>query len=150
MALSVLVGIWRGAVREVFALAGWIAAFYAAQYYAVGAGLVLPDATPPEFKLLAGFCVVFLATLVLAGVVGWVLSRLLHAAGLGLLDRTLGALIGLARGALVVLVLALAAGLTSLPRQPAWRHAAFSAPIVTAVLAIRPWLPPELGRRVKY
>ena len=40
--LSALVGIWRGLVREVFALAGWIAAIVVAMLFAGDAAQLMP------------------------------------------------------------------------------------------------------------
>jgi membrane protein required for colicin V production len=80
----------------------------------------------------------------------WLATLLLKASGLRPLDRVLGALFGVARGALVVLVLVLLAGLTPLPQQQWWRQALFAPPLETAVLAVMPWLPPELAKRIRY
>lgn len=59
-----------------------------------------------------------------------ILARLvnvvLHATGLTLLDRFLGALFGLAKGALVALALVLVCGMTKIPEQPFWKNAMFS------------------------
>jgi membrane protein required for colicin V production len=69
---------------------------------------------------------------------------------LGGLDRFLGALFGLLKGTVIVLVLALVAGLTALPQQPLWRESALGAPLAQAVLSLRPWLPRMLGDRLQY
>ena len=151
MVLSVLLSIWRGAVREVLALAAWVAAFFLAQRYAVGVAVLLPDSIPgASLKLLAAFCIVFLATLLLLSLLAVAISQLLRATGLSLIDRMLGAAFGVARGLLIVLVLVLAAGLTTLPRQPVWRNAMFSAPLEALAVAMKPWLPAELSRRMNY
>jgi membrane protein required for colicin V production len=47
-------------------------------------------------------------------------------------------------------VLALAAGLTALPRERFWREARLSAPLETAALAAKPYLPDALSQRVHY
>jgi membrane protein required for colicin V production len=48
LALSVLWGIWRGFVREILSLAGWVLAFLAANAVAAPVGDALPSslATP--------------------------------------------------------------------------------------------------------
>ena len=151
MVLSVLLSIWRGAVREILALAAWLVAFVLAQQYSVGVALLLPDSIPnASLKLLAGFCAVFVVTLLVMSLIAMGLSQLFRVSGLRPLDRVLGALFGLVRGLLIVLVLVLAAGLTSLPREPLWRNAVLSTPLEAAAIAIKPWLPPELSRRISY
>ena len=57
---------------------------------------------------------------------------------------------GLARGVLVVMVLVLLAGLTSLPRQPVWRDAVLSDPLEAFAGTIKAWLPAELAQRITY
>ncbi|MBS3936518.1 MAG: CvpA family protein [Sulfuritalea sp.] len=149
--ISLLVGISRGVVSEVLALAAWVAAFFAARAWAVPAGnLLLADGPDPLWRQLAGFVVVFVAVLVLFALLRGLMGLLLKAAGLRPLDRALGAFFGAARGVLVLLALILLAGLTPLPQQKWWREAAFAPPLETAVVAIKPWLPPELARKVHY
>jgi membrane protein required for colicin V production len=70
--------------------------------------------------------------------------------GLGPADRVVGGAFGLARGVLVVMILVLLAGLTTLPRQPAWRNAALSGPLEAFAGTIKAWLPADLSKRIKY
>ena len=99
---------------------------------------------------LLAFLSIFLGVLVASGFVGLVLSKMVKAAGFGLADAMLGALFGLLRGAVIVLVLVLLAGLTPLPKDAIWRDAVLSGPLETAVLALRPMLPEGLAQRLKY
>lgn len=151
LGLSVLVSVWRGAVRELLALASWVIAFLVAQAYAGTVGALMPAAIPsPALRVLAGFLVVFLTVLLLVAITSLAISQLVRAAGLGPLDRTLGAIFGLLRGILVAALLVLLAGLTSAPRESWWRNAMFSAPMEALVLAVKPWLPDELAGRISY
>lgn len=151
LALSAAVGMWRGLVREVFALAGWIAAVMIAMVFAGQAANVMPaNFATPLARTLIAFTVLFLLVLVGAGVAGLIGAKLIRAAGLGLADRTLGGVFGMARGALILLVLALAAGLTALPGEPFWRQAKLSGPLETAVIAMKPYLPRTVADRVHY
>ena len=151
LAVSILIGIWRGLVREAFSLAGWIAACIAALTLAPEAGQLLPAnfATPFARGVIAGV-VIFLVVLIVCGIAGLLVAKALRLAGLGLADRTLGALFGFARGALISLIVVLAAGLTSLPREPFWREATLSGPLETTVVALKPYLPAPLAARVRY
>ena len=79
-----------------------------------------------------------------------VVSRLVKGAGFAFEDRLLGALFGLARGGLVVMVLVLLAGLTTLPRDPMWRNAMLSSPLEAFALYLKAWLPGDLSKRIKY
>jgi membrane protein required for colicin V production len=81
---------------------------------------------------------------------GLLLAKLFRAAGLGVTDRAMGALFGLVRGALIVLVGIMLAGLTDVPKEPFWREASLSRPLETVVLAARPALPNDLAQRIRY
>jgi membrane protein required for colicin V production len=151
LAVSLLIGIWRGFAREAFALGGWIAAFAAAMLFAREAGALLPAAWGTPFARSVGAgVVIFLAVLIASGFAGMLLARVLRAAGLGLADRTFGGVFGFARGTLICLIGVLLGGLTSLPREPFWRQAALSGPLETMVVAAKPYLPAELAARVRY
>lgn len=148
---SVLLSVMRGMVREVLALLSWVAAFWVAKAYAVHFAPMLPKGIPDqELRLLAAFLVLFLVTLLLASLLTIALSELIKTVGLTFLDRGLGALFGLVRGGVIVMVLVLLAGLTSLPRQPLWQNAMFSAPLEAVAIAIKPWLPADFAKRIRY
>jgi len=99
---------------------------------------------------VVAYLIIFLGVLLLSGFIGVLLARLFRVAGLGFTDRLVGALFGFVRGVLIVFVAVMLAGLTSLPKEPFWREAVFSAPVETAVLAVRPALPKDLAQRIRY
>jgi membrane protein required for colicin V production len=150
LAFSLIVGVLRGLVRELVMLSGWIAAFLLATAFSDRVARLMPESLGPMVAQLLGFAAVFAGTLVAAAFVGLVLSLLTRSAGLGWTDRSLGACFGAVRGLLVVLAAVLVAGLTPLPQQPFWRNAVLSGPFETAVIALRPFLPGDMARRIKY
>lgn len=151
IAVSLLLGIGRGMVSEILALAAWVAAFLAARLWAQPVGdLLLAELSDPLWRPLAGFVTVFIAVLLLFALLRRLIVLVLKATGLRPLDRMLGALFGVLRGAAILLVFAVLAGLTPLPQQPWWRQAMFAAPLETEVLMVKPWLPPELAKRIHY
>lgn len=151
IALSSLLGLWRGVVSEILGLAAWVAAFFAARAWAqVATGMLGAWPAEPASRAAAGFVAVFVATLLVFAAARFLLSRLLRAVGLGLADRFLGALFGILRGLLIVLAGVLVCGMTDLPRQSWWREALLPPPLETAVLATRPWLPQTVAQRIRY
>ena len=149
--LSVVWGVWRGLVRELISLAGWVIAFLAANLFAGPLAERLPQATgSAELRLIAAFVGIFIVSLVLTTLLALLLSKLAKAAGLGGLDRVLGGLFGLARGVLVVIAFALVAGLTSLPQKPAWKQSASGALLARTALALKQALPPAFAERLRY
>jgi membrane protein required for colicin V production len=149
--ISVGWGIWRGLVREVVSLAGWVIAFLAANLFAGPLAEYVPaSVVSPELRVLIAFVVVFIAALVLTTLAGLLLSKILKAAGLEGLDRALGGVFGVLRAALILLALALLAGLTGLPRDPQWQQSVSGPVLGRAALALKPWLPPALADRLRY
>lgn len=148
---SALIGVLRGVVSEILALAAWVAGIVAARAWAEPVGNSFSSwLGEPALRQAAGFVAVVAGVLVLFALGRRVLSLLLKAVGLGPADRVLGAAFGVMRGALIVLAMVLLAGMTSLPKAPWWREAMLSPPLETAVVAAKPWLPAEVGKRIRY
>lgn len=150
LGLSAAVGLWRGLVSEIMALVAWLAALFAAWRYADEAAGLLGVITEPAWRQIAGFASIFVAVLLLAAFVRFLLRELLRAAGLGATDRFFGALFGLARGLVVSFAVVLIGGLVGVSREPWWASAMFSPPLETAVIAAKPWLPEAVADRVRF
>jgi membrane protein required for colicin V production len=150
-AVSLLAGVWRGLVREVISVLGWVIAFLAANLFAGPLGPSMPQAIPtPELRVAAAFVAVFAGSLVLSALAGLLLSKIVKSIGLGGVDRLLGAAFGAARGLLLVAAVALLAGLTSAPRQPYWRDSASGPFLAQVALTLQPLLPQTLTERLRY
>lgn len=151
VAASVLLGAWRGLVSEVLALLAWAAAILAGRELAPGMAPVFGEwLKDPAWQYAAAFASIVVAVLVTVALVRLAMSKLLRAIGLGPLDRFLGAVFGVTRGVLVVMICVLLGGLTALPQQGWWRQAWLAPPLETAVLAAKPWLPAEVAKRIRY
>src|ERR1051325_8443990 len=140
--LSILLSMMRGFVREILSLASWVAAFFVAKIYTLELAPLLPQAIPSQpLRLLAAFLILFLATLLVTSLLAIALSHIFKHLGLSWIDRFLGAFFGVARGLVIVCVLVLLAGLTSLPQDVRWRNAMFSAPLEAMVMSVLSWFP---------
>lgn len=123
LGLSVLVGLWRGLVVEVMALVVWVAAFWVAWLFGGQvAARFDPAVSLPSMRIVLGYCVCFLAVLLVGALLRFLLSRLVAGTGLSGTDRLLGMVFGLARGALIVTLVVLLAGFTPLPRDAWWQQ----------------------------
>lgn len=148
---SSLLGLWRGVVAEVLALAAWVVAFLAARAWGGEAATYFQGVVAePALRYAAGFVAVLLFVLVCFAVARLVVSMILKAAGLAMVDRLLGAGFGILRGVLIVLVCVLLAGMTALPKSQWWRNAWLAPPLETMVIAAKPWLPTEVSKRIHY
>ncbi len=148
---SIVVSLVRGLVREVLSLVAWLAAFIVANRYGADMAALLPGAVPRgTLRLVAGFAILFVGTLLLAALVNRAIAHIIRASGLQIVDRGLGGVFGLARGVLIVLTLVILAGLTDLPRQPVWRDAVLAGVAESMVKTVKPWLPDDWARRVEF
>lgn len=149
--VSLLLGAWRGLFSEVLALLAWVVAFFAGRALAADVAPVFAGwMKDPALQYVAGFALIFIAVILVAGLLRLLVSRLLRAIGLGPLDRFLGALFGVVRGVAIVLIAVAIAGLTAVPHQPWWREATLAPPLETAVVAAKPWLPQAVAKRIRY
>ena len=146
--ISALIGISRGLFKEVLALASWfIAAWVAYRYSDYLANEWLSTFQLEEMlRLGVSFLVLFVLTLIVCGLLGGLVQKLLLSAGLSLTDRFLGLIFGLIRGSLIVVIFATLAALTPLPQSIAWQKAITRPAIELATNLIRGWLPVEWAK----
>ena len=147
--VSLLFGLWRGLVYEVLSLMGWPVAFVLSKLFAGSVAPMMPG-TQETMRVTLAYAVVFVAALIMWGMLAWLLSKVVKAVGLGWLDRVLGGLFGVLRGGLVILVLVWLAGMTAVPEQPFWRDAQMSKTAEDAALLTKVWLPDNIAQRVRY
>lgn len=150
VAASLLMGAWRGLVFEVLSLSGWLLALWAAYAWASDLAVVLPmGESGAAWRLVAAFVLIFLSVVFAAGLVAALLRKLFSAIGLGPADRSLGALFGMARGVLMLLVLAVALRLAGLDGEPWWQESRSSAWLAQGLQVLEPWLPEAFADRLR-
>lgn len=104
--LSLVRGLWRGAVSQIFGLLGFAGGFYLAYRHAEALGARLAVAFPSfPHAALFSYALLFLLTWFLVALAGAWASRSLRSGGLGGPDRLLGGALGLLKGMLVVILL---------------------------------------------
>lgn len=151
VALSTLFAFARGVVRELIAVVTWVAALVLALAYAgTVAGWFARLEMAPVAKYVLAFALVLIAVLLVGALVATMLSGVVRAVGLGFVDRLLGSVFGLARGLVVVVVFALVAGVTALPRHDWWQNSLFGAPLALAALSLKPYLPRGWAERLDF
>ncbi len=128
VAVSIVISLIRGFVREAISLATWILAIWIGlNYYGTVAEYLTRYIQHENVRTGVAFFILFVATLIIGAVINFVISQLVRKTGLSGTDRLIGMVFGFARGALVVSLLILVAGLSSLPQQP-WWHASVLIP----------------------
>jgi len=95
-----IAGLRQGMIRTVFGIAGLIGGiFLAGRYYDELAALLFPSGA--TWANIAAYAIIAIATLVVAGVIGWLLAKLVNFAALGWLDRVMGFILGVVIGGLL-------------------------------------------------
>jgi membrane protein required for colicin V production len=151
LAASIIISTLRGLVREILSLVSWIVAFVVANMYGAQLAPLLPSLIPGEIvRLIVAFVALFLGVRLLMGLLMMAVDALIKSSGLGLADRGLGGLFGLARGVVIVLAAVIVAGMTDLPKQDFWTQAMFSPLAETGVRTVKPFLPGALARHVNF
>jgi membrane protein required for colicin V production len=115
LGISAVLGLSRGLVREMLGLGAWLLAAYAADLYG---GRFEPAAEKaignPDIAAPVAYGLVFLVMLIVLSLLANLVGRMVRFSMLGGLDRTLGLVFGLVRGA-AVLVAAYILGALMLP-----------------------------------
>jgi membrane protein required for colicin V production len=101
--LSIIVGFVRGFVKEAFSIATLLVAIWAALYFGPALGNVSSSwLSSAELQAWFGRMLVFAVILVIGGLLGWGLSKLIRLSALSGMDRLLGSLFGAARGVILL------------------------------------------------
>jgi membrane protein required for colicin V production len=147
IALSVAVGLLRGFIKEVFSLGVWIAAFLVAfQYSGVFAEWLQESVSLPSARTALAFGGLFLAVLVVGGLLTYLLGELVEKTGLSGTDRLLGGVFGAARGVMLAVSLLLVAGFTPLPLDPWWQESRVIQALMPLVEWVAGWLPDSISQ----
>jgi len=146
LAASVLVGIWRGFVFECLSLAGWVVAWFAAQWAAPQLAPKLPIGTEGSaLNLAAALTLCFVAALIIWGL----LAKLIHATPLSLPDRLLGGGFGVLRGSVLLLAVSSVVALTPAAQSQPWRASQGARWLSATLQTLKPLLPESVARLLR-
>src|SRR5947199_8342680 len=145
--LSAIFAFARGFVREALSIVAWVGAAAITVYGFVPVlGLVDPLVKNPLLsQLIAGFGL-FVGSLIVLTIATSFIARMVRASALSPIDRTLGFVFGLARGAFLVCLAYLLLDISVQPgERPAWIREAKSAPYLhQGADVLRQFLPESL------
>jgi membrane protein required for colicin V production len=151
IALSAIVGFFRGFLREALGLATWIVAFWMAFMFANSASEYLRRWIDADSARLAvAFAVVFIGVLIVGAVFNYLLGRLISQTGFAGTDRALGIVFGVVRGVAVLVLLVLLAGVTPVPKDNWWQQSLFVGQLEAGAIWVRDYLPPNIAQAINY
>ena len=144
--ISALISLLRGFVREALSLAGWVVAFFVAKaFYEPFAELLVDHIETNSLRLGVAWVSIFVVTLVIAGIINYMVGRMVDAAGLSGTDRLLGMIFGALRGVLIVALIVL--GLkqfTPVPKDEWWGQSS----LLPHMEMVAEWFYEQLGEVV--
>lgn len=119
--VSLLVSLVRGFLKEVFSIVVWVAAIFAGfQVSGAFAGALEPLIELPSARFIIAFAAVFLLVLVIGGLISFLIGKVVEKTGLSPTDRLFGALFGLARGMVIVVLAVMLLRITPFVEDPWW------------------------------
>jgi membrane protein required for colicin V production len=149
--LSAVISLARGFVREAFSLAIWVLAFWVAWSFFRDLEVPLRALIDsPTARLGIAFGALMIATLIVGGLINYLVSQLVERTGMSGTDRLVGMVFGTARGVLLVAALVLLAGLTPLPTEGWWTESSLVGYFEELAYWLRELLPPEMAERFHY
>jgi len=147
LGLSVLMGLWRGFIGEVLALAVWACAFWVA--WVAGPALAerfSASISTPSARVILAYGLSFLAVLVAGAIVAYLVRKLVEGSGLSGSDRLLGMVFGLVRGLALVVFVVLLLGFTPFTRDPWWHQSQLLPGFERGANWVAARLPDEVAR----
>jgi membrane protein required for colicin V production len=147
LVFSMLLGAWRGLVYEVLSVLGWVVSFYVAQWFAPDLATRLPvQSASDPVRYAAAFVLIFIAAVFAAGLLAFVVKKLVAAVGLAPVDRVFGAAFGALRGIILLLAATVVIDMTAL-KSSSWWQESKGGPVLTATLhALKPLLPEPFAK----
>lgn len=149
--LSMAVGLWRGFIKEVFALAVWVAALWLAFHFSdVAAELLVEQVSLPSARTAIAFTGIFVVVLLIGALLTFLLGKLVESTGLTGTDRLAGGLFGAVRGAALFVLLVLVTGFTPLPRDAWWQESRAIAAALPLAEWVADYLPDSVSELVEF
>lgn len=144
--ISTALGVKRGLVYELLTLLAWFVAYFVASAMAP---FLAPGLTVGEpggmLNMGAAFAVIFFVVVFVWSLVGRLVKKAVHATPLQASDRALGAVFGLARAVIALLVVAVIVHFTPFQQSRAWQRSSGAQVLGDALDRVRPALPSYLS-----
>ena len=147
--VSVVQAVISGFFQEVFGIAGLVFGYLIAAWkYERLADYLAPYITRRWIAENVAFLVIFLGVMLVAGILGKLVHRIVKKAGLSGIDRFLGGLLGLVRGCLMVAIVLVS--MTAFTPAARWLQTSALAPYFLVVGRAAIWLAPAQLRSQFY
>ena len=144
--MSVIVSLFRGLIREVLSLLIWIGAFWLAWTFVdQGADWLQPFIELPSARHLLAFVALFIAALIVGGLINFLVGKMINKTGLGATDRFFGMFFGLGRGIIAVTLLVLFIQATPFSQDPWWKDSKLTPQFSKLANWVKQQMPEDLA-----
>ena len=143
IALSVLVSFARGFVRETVSLLVWVVAFVLSFSFPPKLAPLFSFVKTPSLRLITCFITIFIAVLIIGGILTFFLRTFIYQIGLSEVDRFLGGLFGMVRGVLLISILVLLSTFTRINQDPWWVRSQLLPYFYNSANFLRDFLPDQ-------
>ena len=151
IALSAIISLIRGFVQEALSLATWIAAFTLAWLFFRPLSVQLaPWIDVQSIRLGVAYGLILVVVLIVGAIVNHFMKMLVTTTGLSGTDRMIGIFFGVARGAVMVAILVLLAGLTPFPNDAWWHESHLIPYFQDMALWMKSFLPHDIAANFHY
>ncbi len=151
IAISTLISLFRGFIREAFSLAVWVLAFWVSWTFFRDLAINMENMiATPSVRFGVAFAALMILSLTVGGLINYLIIQLVHKTGLSGSDRFIGMIFGAARGILLVAVLVLIAGLTPFPADPWWQVSALIPYFQELALWLQSLLPADIADKFQF
>lgn len=123
LAISMIVGVFRGFVKEAVSVGSLLIAVWASfQFAPLGESMLEDWVGSAAGRVWVARIAIFTLVLMLGGLVGWAISRFINQVGMSGVDRLLGIGFGLLRGAIICGLLVIVGPYLELDRDDHWQQ----------------------------
>ncbi|HUS24369.1 MAG TPA: CvpA family protein [Candidatus Binatia bacterium] len=146
LAVSVVIGVFRGFVREILGLVTWAVAVVATLFLAAPASAALEGHIgTPSLRVAAGYALVFFGVLLTGSIVTHLVAMAVRKSVLSGFDRAVGGAFGLVRGVLLALAFVWLAGKTPMRQDGWWSESLLVGRLDALVGGVAGLLPSQWG-----
>lgn len=148
--ISILVGIYRGFVKEVLSLGSWLLAGLVAFRFGEQVSVYIKPYVPQEpLDLAIAYVAVFIVALILFSIISHLISQIFASSGMGGIDRSLGSVFGAIRAGVIVAILIGVGTFMSMNEHEWWTSSQFLPYFEPLLEWMKTFLPEAIVKKIE-
>lgn len=122
LAISSLISLKRGFVKEALSLVSWVLAFLVARFFSGNLATLLEGSIDTNsLRWIVSFAILFAGTLVIGAMINHLVVEVVRLTGLGGTDRIFGMVFGFVRGLVILVAVVYGLQFTMVPQDVWWK-----------------------------